>query len=118
MTLRHPQATPKICIVKLYGCAGSFFFCYTQSKTVKKMCLLRNLTNKIQEGTCDQQVGGPIEAVGEGERPSPDLSGEYFTQEKPGHCSETRQSAKEEVLVLVNTAPEHGNDTSASPLAG
>lgn len=61
------------------------------------MSLLRKLTNKIQEGTCDQQVGGPVEAVGESERPSPDLSGEYFTQEKPGHCSETRQSAKEEI---------------------
>lgn len=62
--------------------------------------MLGELTNKIQEGARDQQVRSPVEAVGKGERPSPNLSGEYFTQEKPGHCSQIKRSTNEEVTEM------------------
>lgn len=66
------------------------------------MSLWRELTNEIQECTRDQQVGSPVEAAGEGERPSSDPSGEYFTQEEPGHCSGMRQSTKDEVTEMYH----------------
>lgn len=43
------------------------------------------LTDNIKEGACDQQVGSPVEAAGEGKGSSSDSSWKYFTQENPGH---------------------------------
>lgn len=78
------------------------------------MFLFRRLTDEIQEGARDQQVCGPVEAVGEGKRSSSDLSGEYFTQEKPGHCAETRQGVNEELTEMSKCFWTH--ETSTSPL--
>ena len=50
------------------------------------------LTDRIQERGCNQQVCSAVEAVGEGEGSSSDISWEYFTQEEPGHWSKTKKS--------------------------
>jgi len=59
--------------------------------TFRENCVWE-LTDKIQEGECDQQVGSPVEAVGECEGPSSDRGWKYFTQEKPGHWSKTKRN--------------------------
>lgn len=55
---------------------------------------VRELTDKIQESERDQQVGSPVEAVGERECSSSDSSWKYFTQKKPGHWSKTKKDKR------------------------
>lgn len=46
---------------------------------------VKGLTDEVEEGKADEEVGGPVEAVAEGEGPPSDLHGVNFTEDKPGH---------------------------------
>lgn len=46
---------------------------------------VRRLTNEIEEGEADEEVGGPVEAVAEGEGSAADFPGVDLTEDQPGH---------------------------------
>lgn len=46
---------------------------------------VRGLTDEVEEGEADEEVGGPVEAVAEGKGPPSDLHGVNLAEDKPGH---------------------------------
>lgn len=50
------------------------------------------LTENIQEGEGNQEVGTPVEAAGEWEGSSSYSSGKYLTEKEPGHCSKQKKN--------------------------
>lgn len=46
---------------------------------------VRGLTDEVEEREADEEVGGPVEAVAEGEGPSSDLRWVDLAEDKPGH---------------------------------
>lgn len=41
--------------------------------------------DEVEEGEADEEIGGPVEAVAEGEGPPSDLHGVDLAENKPGH---------------------------------
>lgn len=46
---------------------------------------MRALTDEVEEGEADEEVGGPVEAAAEGEGPPSDLRGVDLAENQPGH---------------------------------
>lgn len=46
---------------------------------------VRALTDEVEEGEADEEVGGPVEAAAEGEGPPSDLRRVDLAEDQPGH---------------------------------
>lgn len=45
----------------------------------------RGLTDEVEEGEADEEVGGPVETAAEGKGSAPDLGWVDLAEDKPGH---------------------------------
>lgn len=58
---------------------------------VHKLGCIRVLTNEVEEGEADKEVGRPVEAAAEGEGSPSNLHWVNLTEDQPGHWGESKR---------------------------